>query len=111
MLVFPTGMAGEFQFYNKMFETLLSLDSDGTVPTDTVLLSEQYREKSLQDMDMLGELQDVELRIRRPADSDARWLKASMEPLTFEGQESVLWWISDITKQKLAARELQKQGK
>ncbi|RCK41389.1 sensor domain-containing protein [Thalassospira xiamenensis] len=101
---------GEFQFYNKMFETLLSLDSDGTVPTDTVLLSERYREKSLQDMDMLGELQDVELRIRRPADSDARWLKASMEPLTFEGQESVLWWISDITKQKLAARELQNKA-
>lgn len=101
---------GEFKFYNKMFDTLLSLDSDGTVPTDTVLLSERYREKSLQDMDVLGELQDVELRIRRPADSDARWLKASMEPLTFEGHESVLWWLSDITKQKLAARELQNKA-
>jgi diguanylate cyclase (GGDEF)-like protein/PAS domain S-box-containing protein len=101
---------GEFRFFNKMFGNLLALNSDETMPTDTVLLSERYREKSLQDMDMLGELQDVELRIRRPADSDARWLKTSMEPLTFEGQESVLWWLSDITKQKLAARELQNKA-
>ncbi len=101
---------GEFQFFNKMFGDLLTLDSGEMMPTDTILLSERYREKSLQDMDMLGELQDVEIRIRRPADSDARWLKASMEPLTFEGQESVLWWLSDITKQKLAARELQNKA-
>ncbi|WP_404420905.1 diguanylate cyclase domain-containing protein [Thalassospira australica] len=102
--------SGEFKFYNKMFANLLALDSETTMPTDAVLLSERYREKSLEDMDMLGALQDVELRIRRPAGSDARWLKTSIEPLTFEGQETVLWWLSDITKQKLAARELQNKA-
>tara|TARA_R110001583_G_scaffold93706_2_gene236778 strand:- start:2884 stop:4572 length:1689 start_codon:yes stop_codon:yes gene_type:complete len=108
-----TRNGGEFQFFNKMFSNLLALDDakeEDAKPTDTVLLSKRYREKSLQDMDMLGELQDVELRFRRADSSEARWLKTSIEPLTFEGEESVLWWLSDITRQKLAERELQNKA-
>ncbi|PKR57614.1 diguanylate cyclase [Thalassospira lohafexi] len=111
----PVGVAisnrddGVFRFFNRTFETLLDI-AEVNDPTDSILLSERYRKQSLKDMDMLGELKDVELRLRRPGMSEARWLKTSLEPLTFEGEEAVLWWTSDITKQKHAARELQNKA-
>lgn len=111
----PVGVAisnrddGVFRFFNRTFETLLEI-AEVKDPTDSILLSERYRKQSLKDMDMLGELKDVELRLRRPSMSEARWLKTSLEPLTFEGEEAVLWWTSDITKQKHAARELQNKA-
>lgn len=101
--------SGEFKFFNSTFSQMLGLDNDKK-PSDSVLLSERYRKKSLEDMDALGELQDVEIRLRRPEMADARWLKTSLEPLSFEGEEAVLWWTSDITKQKHAARELQNKA-
>lgn len=111
----PVGVAisnrddGVFRFFNRTFETLLDITGVKD-PTDSILLSERYRKQSLKDMDLLGELKDVELRLRRPGMSEARWLKTSLEPLTFEGEEAVLWWTSDITKQKHAARELQNKA-
>ncbi|WP_297018926.1 diguanylate cyclase [Thalassospira sp.] len=100
---------GVFRFFNSTFAKMLGL-ADEKEPSDSILLSERYREQSLKDMDALGELQDVEIRLRRPEMSEARWLKTSIEPLSFQGEESVLWWTSDITKQKHAARELQNKA-
>ncbi|BDW95659.1 hypothetical protein MACH10_13440 [Thalassospira tepidiphila] len=100
---------GVFKFFNKTFSKMLGIE-DEKEPTDAILLSDRYREKSLEDMDALGELQDVEIRLRRPDMPEARWLKTSIEPLSFKGEESVLWWTSDITKQKHAARELQNKA-
>lgn len=100
---------GVFQFFNSTFAKMLDL-KDEKEPTDSILLSERYRQQSLKDMDMVGELQDVEIRLRRPHMAEAKWLKTSLEPLSFEGEESVLWWTSDITKQKHAARELQNKA-
>ncbi|WP_258549028.1 bifunctional diguanylate cyclase/phosphodiesterase [Thalassospira profundimaris] len=120
---------GKFLFFNRTFIELLGLkvDSDGegdddadtpeemkkkllTDATDSILLSERYREKSLFEMDAMGELHDVELRIRPQGAKEARWLKTSLEPVPFEGREAVLWWVADITKQKMAARELQNKA-
>ncbi|WP_417844122.1 diguanylate cyclase domain-containing protein [Thalassospira sp.] len=116
---------GKFLFFNKTFVELLGIetgdsqnvaeeDVDQKVPltdaTDSILLSERYREKSLFEMDAMGELHDVELRIRPTGAKEARWLRTSLEPLPFEGQEAVLWWVSDITKQKMASRELQNKA-
>ncbi len=100
---------GVFQFFNSTFANMLDI-KDEKQPTDAILLSDRYRQQSLSDMDMLGELHDVEIRLRRPNMSEAKWLKTSLEPLSFEGEESVLWWTSDITKQKHAARELQNKA-
>jgi PAS domain S-box-containing protein len=67
----PVGVAisnrddGVFRFFNRTFETLLDI-AEVNDPTDSILLSERYRKQSLKDMDMLGELKDVELRLRRP---------------------------------------------
>ena len=111
----PVGVAissresGVFRFFNKAFDSLLNI-GDAKDPADSILLSERYRKQSLQDMDMLGQLQNVELRLRRPGMSEARWLKTSLEPVTFEGENAVLWWTSDITRQKHAARELQNKA-
>ncbi|MCC9625455.1 diguanylate cyclase [Thalassospira sp. MA62] len=108
----PVGVAissrenGAFKFFNSTFANLLGIEGDEKA-TDTILLSERYRKKSLNDLDRLGELHDVELRLRRPNMPEARWVKTSIEPLSFEGEDAVLWWTSDITKQKNAARELQ----
>ncbi|MEQ5777898.1 diguanylate cyclase [Thalassospira sp. NFXS8] len=116
---------GKFLFFNKTFVELLGIetgdsqnvaeeDVDQKVPltdaTDSILLSERYREKSLFEMDAMGELHDVELRIRPTGAKEARWLRTSLEPLPFEGQEAVLWWVADITKQKMASRELQNKA-
>ncbi|WP_249742141.1 diguanylate cyclase domain-containing protein [Thalassospira tepidiphila] len=101
--------SGVFRFFNTTFAKMLGIE-DEKEPSDAILLSERYREKSLKDMDALGELQDVEIRLRRPNMADARWLKTSIEPLSFEGEDAVLWWTSDITKQKHAARELQNKA-
>lgn len=101
--------SGVFTFFNSTFSKMLGIEDDKE-PSDAILLSERYREKSLKDMDALGELQDVEIRLRRPGMGDARWLKTSLEPLSYEGDESVLWWTSDVTKQKHAARELQNKA-
>jgi diguanylate cyclase (GGDEF)-like protein/PAS domain S-box-containing protein len=101
--------SGVFKFFNSTFSKMLGIENEKE-PSDAILLSERYRDKSLKDMDMLGELQDVEIRLRRPEMPEARWLKTSMEPLSFLGEESVLWWTSDITKQKHAARELQNKA-
>jgi diguanylate cyclase (GGDEF)-like protein/PAS domain S-box-containing protein len=100
---------GLFQFFNATFSRLLGIESDHEA-SDSILLSKRYREQSLKDMDAVGALHDVEIRLRRPDMSEARWLKTSIEPLPFEGEESVLWWTSDITKQKHAARELQNKA-
>ncbi|MDG4721729.1 MULTISPECIES: diguanylate cyclase domain-containing protein [Thalassospira] len=100
---------GVFQFFNSTFAKMLDLEEEKD-PTDSILLSERYRQQSLKDMDMVGELHDVEIRLRRPQMAEAKWLKTSLEPLSFEGEESVLWWTSDITKQKHAARELQNKA-
>jgi diguanylate cyclase (GGDEF)-like protein/PAS domain S-box-containing protein len=100
---------GVFQFFNSTFAKTLDLE-DEKDPTDSILLSERYRQQSLKDMDMIGELHDVEIRLRRPKMAEAKWLKTSLEPLSFEGEKSVLWWTSDITKQKHAARELQNKA-
>ncbi|MFH1803990.1 MAG: diguanylate cyclase [Pseudomonadota bacterium] len=97
---------GTFLFGNRCFNELLAVEDGEDTASDSILLSERYREKSLQEMDMLGELHDIEMRIRRPGMKEARWLKTSLEPIKFEGREAVLWWVSDITKQKMAAREL-----
>lgn len=111
----PVGVAiscrktGMFQFFNSTFATLVGLE-DSKDANDSLLLSKRYRQQSLKDMDMLGELKDVEIRMRRPGMSEARWIKTSIEPLDFDGAESVLWWASDITKQKHAARELQNKA-
>lgn len=111
----PVGVAisnradGKFSFYNQTFARLVKLGEDDE-NTDAVLLSDRYRAQSLSDMDMLGELSDVELRIRRPSMSEAIWVKTNIEPMDFEGEPSVLWWISDITKEKQAARELQNKA-
>ncbi|WP_238538696.1 diguanylate cyclase domain-containing protein [Thalassospira profundimaris] len=101
--------SGVFKFFNSTFSKMLGIE-DESKATDSILLSERYREKSLEDMDALGELQDVEIRLRRSDMPEARWLKTSIEPLSFQGEESVLWWTSDITKQKHAARELQNKA-
>lgn len=120
---------GKFLFFNRTFIELLGLkveaDGEGTKnadtpdsmkktlltdATDSILLSERYREKSLFEMDAMGELHDVELRIRPQGAKEARWLKTSLEPVPFEGREAVLWWVADITKQKMAARELQNKA-
>jgi diguanylate cyclase (GGDEF)-like protein/PAS domain S-box-containing protein len=119
---------GKFLFFNKTFVELLGIevgnredtakdDLDDANPkmtltdaTDSILLSERYREKSLFEMDAMGELHDVELRIRPTGAKEARWLRTSLEPLPFEGQEAVLWWVADITKQKMASRELQNKA-
>ncbi|NIY77083.1 diguanylate cyclase [Thalassospira sp. HF15] len=101
--------SGVFTFFNSTFSKMLGIE-DEKEPSDAILLSKRYREKSLKDMDLLGELQDVEIRLRRPDMADARWLKTSIEPLSFKGEESVLWWTSDVTKQKHAARELQNKA-
>ena len=100
---------GLFKFFNSTFASMLCI-TDEEAPSDAILLSERYREQSLKDMDALGELQDVEIRLRRPDMTEARWLKTSVEPLSFQGEEAVLWWTSDITKQKHAARELQNKA-
>ncbi|WP_245881378.1 diguanylate cyclase domain-containing protein [Thalassospira marina] len=119
---------GKFLFFNQTFIELLGVEvespagADGAEPaevsnktpitdaTDSILLSERYREKSLLEMDAMGELHDVELRIRPQGAKEARWLRTSLEPLPFEGREAVLWWVADITKQKMAARELQNKA-
>lgn len=101
--------SGVFKFFNSTFSKMLGIEDENKA-TDSILLSERYREKSLEDMDALGELQDVEIRLRRSDMPEARWLKTSIEPLSFRGEESVLWWTSDITKQKHAARELQNKA-
>ncbi|WP_258548815.1 MULTISPECIES: diguanylate cyclase domain-containing protein [Thalassospira] len=100
---------GVFRFFNSTFAKMLDI-KDEKEPTDSILLSERYRKQSLQDMDMIGELHDVEIRLRRPNMAEAKWLKTSLEPLSFEGEDTVLWWTSDITKQKHAARELQNKA-
>lgn len=100
---------GRFLFHNKRFSQLLSL-ADEKDATDSILLSERYREKSLREMETLGELHDVELRIRRPGEQEARWLRTSLEPLAFAGSEAILWWVDDITKHKRAERELQSKA-
>ncbi|MBX2831725.1 MAG: diguanylate cyclase [Rhodospirillales bacterium] len=111
----PVGVAisnrsdGKFSFYNQTFARLVKLGEDDE-NTDAVLLSDRYRKQSLSDMDMLGELTDVELRIRRPGMTEAIWVKTNIEPLDFEGEQSVLWWLSDITKEKHVARELQNKA-
>ncbi len=121
---------GKFLFFNRTFIELLGLKLEAgeedeaensdvpdamkktllTDATDSILLSERYREKSLFEMDAMGELHDVELRIRPQGAKEARWLKTSLEPLPFEGRDAVLWWVADITKQKMAARELQNKA-
>ncbi|MFV1850172.1 MAG: diguanylate cyclase domain-containing protein [Thalassospira sp.] len=100
---------GLFKFFNSTFSNMLGLEQEKE-PSDSILLSERYRKQSLKDMDMLGELHDVEIRLRRPDMPEAKWLKTSLEPLPFEGEDAVLWWTSDITKQKHAARELQNKA-
>ncbi|OSQ37268.1 diguanylate cyclase [Thalassospira mesophila] len=120
---------GNFLFFNQTFVELLGIEvnsstldlpddiaspTDASLPltdaTDSILLSERYREKSLFEMDAMGELHDVELRIRPTGAKEARWLRTSLEPLPFEGREAVLWWVADITKQKMASRELQNKA-
>jgi diguanylate cyclase (GGDEF)-like protein len=100
---------GVFKFFNDAFAKMLGFRDDQE-HADSILLSDRYREQSLKDMDALGELQDVEIRLRRPEMAEARWLKTSIEPLSFQGEDSVLWWTSDITKQKHASRELQNKA-
>ena len=95
-----------FLFYNACFSDLFGADYVTRADfKDTVLISERFRTRMLEELQSEHIIKNSELRIKI-GDQSLRWFLTTIEEVCFEGRDAILWWISDITEQKQLAQEL-----
>lgn len=113
----PVGVAisdletGRFQFYNPRFVALLGGEAaiEGQAFDDSLLVASVARQGLLDGFARQPVIENVELRVKIDGEP-LRWFLTTLERLDFAERPSVLWWIRDITKQKLSEQQLKLQA-
>ena len=101
---------GHCLFANPVLTRLLGLSAD---PTQSIDLGRLYQrpEQFIRHMKLLGAdrgIRNAEVNLVN-RDGSVLWIRLSHEQLRFQGQEAVLSWYVDLTRERQALEELDQQ--